>query len=247
MRYFARVEYDGTPFNGWQSQKNQKSSQTVQWKLEEALSTVINDKVAVVGAGRTDAGVHGRGQGIHFEIDDSIDINRVEFSVNSLLPKEIAIYNMQNVSSDFHARFSAKERTYRYFFVKRKTPLSQNRALFVSYKTDWDLFKKSADMLLGRHDFTAFCAARAGTDNMNCDILDSSLIENENGFIYQIKADRFVYKMVRSIVGTLIDISRGRLDYSIDYVISEKKRELVGNTAPAFGLVLEYVKYDEVK
>ncbi len=245
MRCFCRVEYDGTDYNGWQVQNGQES-RTIQAELEKAFYTIVREEVKVTGAGRTDAGVHGRGQGLHMDLPDYADLRKYEFSINSLLPPDISIYNLQKVRDDFHARFDAIERHYNYYFVKRKTPLMKKRALHLIHDIDIDLFQKNADMLLGSHDFSAFCASGANTDNMVCNITEALLSDIGEMQIFSIKADRFIYKMVRSLVGTLIDISRGKLDYSMELILEKNDRFWVGQTAPAHGLVLEYVKYKDV-
>lgn len=245
MRCFCRVEYDGTDYNGWQIQNGQVA-RTVQGELNKAFGTVCREDVKVTGAGRTDAGVHGRGQGLHIDLPDYADLDKYEFSVNSLLPHDVSIYNLQQVSDDFHARFNAVERHYNYYMVKRKTPLMRKRALHIIHDVNFDTFSENAEMLLGEHDFTAFCASGANTDNMVCNIKEAKLSDLGEMLIFSIKADRFIYKMVRSLVGTLLDISRGKLNYSMEKILKENDRFLVGQTAAAHGLVLEYVKYKDV-
>lgn len=244
MRCFCRVEYDGTAYAGWQIQNNDRS---IQSELESAFSTVVRRPCKIVGAGRTDAGVHAKGQGMHIDLPDKIDLKKCESSVNALLPNDIAVYNFQVVEDSFHARFSAIERCYKYYIVSRKMPLWDGRAHVVTLRVDWELVNKNIPSLIGKHDFTAFCSSGSSADSKVCEVKYASL-ENNNGVrIFNITADRFIYKMVRSIVGTLIDIGRGRITDSLDKIIESNDRTLVGNTVSACGLVLEYVDYSGVK
>ena len=184
---------------------------------------------------------------MHIDLPDKVDLKKCESSVNALLPDNIAVFNFQIVEDSFHARFSAVERCYKYYIVSRKTPLWGGRAQVVTFQVDWELVNKNIPCLLGKHDFTAFCASGSSADNKVCTVRRASM-ENEKGvYIFTITADRFIYKMVRSIVGTLIDIGRGRITDSLDTIIKSKDRSRVGNTVSACGLALEYVSYAEVK
>ena len=241
MRYFFRVEYDGTRFGGWQYQPNRMS---VQQLIEEALTVVLRAPCRVTGAGRTDAGVHARGQGAHFDAEGEIDVARVASSLNALLPCDVAVYGMAAVRPDFHARYAASSRVYKYYFSGRKSPLNFNRAWAIHYPMDWERMNREIRCLAGRRDFTAFCASGADSGDRECDIRRAELSYIKDGItVFTIEANRFIYKMVRSIVGTLVDIGRGRLDDSLDAVIASRDRNRVGETAPACGLVLEWVGY----
>lgn len=240
MRYFFRVEYDGSDFGGWQRQPNAVSIQEV---LENAIQIAVRTPVSVTGAGRTDAGVHARGQGVHFDIDQKLDLRKCELSINALLPKTVGIYDLQLVDDAFHARFSAINRRYKYYMCTRKSPLNFQRAWMLYYRIDWEKIRTNIEYLKGVHDFTSFCASGSGTDNNVCNVKHSSLTF-ENGFIvFAIEADRFIYKMVRTVVGTLIEIGRGKIKTSLKEIIDGRHRGLAGETAPPFGLVLEHVEY----
>jgi tRNA pseudouridine38-40 synthase len=240
VRYFVRVEYDGTSFGGWQRQPNAVS---IQEKLEHAFSVALRTKISITGAGRTDAGVHGRAQGAHFDCDQKFDLARLELSVNAILPHEISIYNLCPVDNVFHARFSAVSRRYRYSMCVRKTPLLYKRVWMIFKKIDWDLVKQNTTHLLGRHDFETFCASGATSDNTICTVTRASLDKIDECIVFTIEADRFIYRMVRSVVGTLIDIGRGNITQSMEEIIASRDRMKAGSTAPACGLVLDYVKY----
>jgi tRNA pseudouridine38-40 synthase len=243
VRYFFRVEYDGTRYGGWQSQTNAKS---VQETIASAFSTVVREKCAVTGAGRTDAGVHARAQGAHIDIDSPITIQKCELSVNAVLPNDISIYHLRPAPSDFHARYSPLKRRYIYSIALRKKPLSFKKAWMVFYNVDWEKVRLSAAALLGRHDFTVFCAKGSSTKNMVCTVSRAELTELTDGYAFIIEADRFLYKMVRTIVGTLIDIGRGKITDSMEAIIESKNRKRAGETAPACGLVLDYVEYEGI-
>ena len=240
MRYFFRVEYDGTDFGGWQRQPNAVSIQEL---LEKALTVALRAPSEITGAGRTDAGVHARAQAVHFDSEKKIDLGKLQLSLNALLPPQIAVYNMAEVDSSFHARFSAVSRQYKYYLSLRKQPLFLKRVWMIYNKVDWDLVRKNSLDLLGTHDFETFCASGAGSDNTVCTVKNVNLVETRDGLVFTIEADRFIYKMVRSVVGSLIDIGRGRFNSTMAEIIESKDRSRAGSTAPPFGLVLERVNY----
>jgi tRNA pseudouridine38-40 synthase len=240
MRYFFRVEYDGTRYGGWQSQENAPG---IQDALSSAFTTVVRHPCSVTGAGRTDAGVHAAAQGAHVDIDADVNVARCERSVNAVLDDDICIYGMRQVAPEFHARYSALWRRYIYSMVSRKKPLLHKRVWMIFYEIDWARVQTNIPMLVGTHDFSAFCAAGTSTENMVCTVRDASLVEEAERRVFSITADRFIYKMVRSIVGTLIDIGRGRLTTTIGDIIAQKNKKAAGETAPACGLVLDYVEY----
>ncbi len=243
MRYFFRVEYDGTRYGGWQRQNN---APTIQEELETAFHTVLRASCRIVGAGRTDAGVHALGQGAHVETETPFDPAAVEASVNALLPADIAVYHLQAVAEGFHARYSARSRRYRYLLCPRKRPLLFKRAWMVFYPIDWSTVESSARLLEGRHDFSAFCAAGSGARHALCTVTHASLTTENDLRVFTIEANRFVYTMVRSIAGTLIDIGRGRITESMTKLLAAKDRRRAGMTAPACGLVLDKVLYEGV-
>lgn len=243
-RYFARVEYDGTDFCGWQIQPD---CITVQGEIEKALSVILRQPIKLMGAGRTDAGVHGKRQAIHFDAEGEVNCRKLYKGVNSLTPKGISLYDIQPISEAFHARFSAKERKYTYYITTRKSPLLKNRAAVITYPIDWGLVKEAAKGFLGTHSFSSFCASGCYTDNHVCIVSISELTQvDEHLWKYTIAANRFVYKMVRTIVGTLMEIGRGRITESVTDILKEENRHIAGITAPAEGLVFEDVTYDEV-
>ena len=241
MRYFFRIEYDGTRYCGWQ---NQPTGISVQQLIEEALTVALRAPCSIVGAGRTDAGVHARAQGAHFDAPEAVDTERLTISLNALLPPDIAVYGMVRVRDGFHARYSAVSRRYIYYFSDRKNPLNYKRVWMIYYPVDWERAALEAKHIVGRHDFTAFCSSGADSDDKECDVSLAAFSRDEFGVrMFTIEANRFIYKMVRSLVGTLVDIGRGRISAAMDAIIASRDRNMVGETAPACGLVLERVGY----
>jgi tRNA pseudouridine38-40 synthase len=243
MKYFFRVEYDGTGYGGWQRQKNAPS---IQETLEKAFSTATREPCRVTGAGRTDAGVHARAQGAHVELGTAIDTRGTELSVNALLPPDIAVFRLQQVGDDFHARFSAASRRYCYYMCPRKRPLLFKRVWMVFYEVDWGRVESECAAIIGAHDFSAFCASGSGARHARCTVRQATLSSQGDLKVFTVEADRFVYMMVRSLIGTLVDIGRGRLAASLTGIIASRDRKLAGTTAPACGLVLDNVYYEGV-
>jgi tRNA pseudouridine38-40 synthase len=243
MRYFFRVEYDGGFFFGWQSQAEGK---TVQSEIEKAFETVLRTKIRITGAGRTDAGVHASAQGAHADLPEGTDIGRLVVSANAVLPQSIAVRDFTAVNPDFHARFSARERTYEYVMAFRKTPLFYKRAWVITYDVNWKLVEAQLSHLVGCHDFRAFCASNHGAKTTVCNVTRAEIRKKGDFRIFTISANRFLYRMVRSITGTLIDIGRGAITEPLDSIIKSGDRSLTGETAPAWGLTLTGVTYQEV-
>jgi tRNA pseudouridine38-40 synthase len=243
MRYFFRVEYDGTAYGGWQ---HQTTTPSIQDALEHAFSTVVRAPCCVTGAGRTDAGVHAKAQGAHIDASGPLDTRLCEHSVNALLPPDIAVCKLQRVDDAFHARFSALSRVYRYRICGSKRPLLYNRAWPVFYEIDWDRARRETAQLCGEHDFSAFCSSGSGVAHARCTVSRASIATEDDCTVFTIEANRFVYNMVRSIVGTLVDIGRGHLQTSMTAILASGKRESAGLTAPACGLTLEQVTYQGV-
>ena len=243
MRYFFRVEYDGTDYHGWQRQPNGMS---VQEALEGAFAIVTRGRCVVVGGGRTDAGVHARRQGAHVDLDGEVDTGQLQRSVNGVLPPDIAIASLQPVADDFHARFSAAERRYRYTVVQHKSPLNRRTAWVHSYAVDWDRVARETAVLVGEHDFATFCAAGSESETTICRVSRAELVACENQWVFFVCANRFLYRMVRSLVGTLTDIGRGARGDSMAHILGSRERAAAGPTAPACGLLLDDVIYPGV-
>lgn len=241
MRYFLELAYRGTCYHGWQRQPNGLSVQEV---LETALSTILRQPVALVGSGRTDAGVHAGQQFAHFETENSLPSNLIR-SLNSLIPGDIAVYDCFPVRDDHHARFTATFRQYRYQISCRKDPFRQGLAYVFTMPLDVDRMNEAAERLLHYRDFKSFSKVKTDVNTFNCRI-DVAYWEQEvNGDLtFHIRADRFLRGMVRAIVGTLLAVGEGRLGVmEFEEIIDAKDRQRAGRAAPAEGLSLVAVGY----
>jgi len=235
------VEYDGINYVGWQRQENGKS---IQGEIESVLSQVLREKVNVIGAGRTDAGVHARGQVANFRTESNLDLSETKGGLNGLIPDDIVVHNVEEVPIDFHARYSAKERQYSYLITRVPSALIRNYSWLVKFPLDVELMQKAADTLIGKHDFESFCKANSDVDNYYCTATSASWHQEGSLLIFMINADRFLHGMVRALVGTMVDVGRGYTTFENFLKILEKKnRAEAGMSAPAKGLVLEKVIY----
>ena len=235
------LEYDGTNYVGWQRQDNGRS---IQGEIESVAQKILQEKVSIIGAGRTDAGVHARGQVANFRTETKLTNEQVKGGLNGLLPEDIAVLSVEEVQLDFHARFSAKERHYSYLISLLPTALDRNFSWQLAYSLDVNLLDKCAKHILGVQDFESFCRAHSDVKHYNCHIKSSSWTKTENKLLYEIQADRFLYGMVRALVGTMIDVARSYITFDEFQTILEKKnRTEAGMAAPAKGLVLEKVVY----
>jgi tRNA pseudouridine38-40 synthase len=235
------LEYDGTDFVGWQYQLNGRS---VQEEIEKVLHQLLQENIRIMGGGRTDAGVHARGQVAHFSTNTNMDLQRFKKSVNGMLPRDIALQNVELVSSDFHARYSATKRRYRYFIRRGLTAIERKYCWEIFCPLDIKKMHACAEIILGEHDFQSFCKKQAEVDHYSCQVVQSQWQEKGEQLIYVIEANRFLYSMVRTLVGTMIDVGRGATpqDEFID-ILNGRNRGLAGCAAPAKGLFLEEIVY----
>ena len=243
MRYRMLIEYDGTDFHGWQIQPRKP---TVQEAIEQALAVALRRPAGITGSGRTDAGVHARGQVAHFDFDGDLDPFRLKGALNGILPPSIGILDLAPTHDTFHARYDARLRRYRYYISTEKRPLSLTHRWLVRPAPDFDRMNEAARALLGRHDFSTFCRTRSETKNRYCTIQEAVWDEEEHAGnrVFTIEADRFLHGMVRTIVGTLIEIGHGKRTIAeLETLVQGKDRTLGGPAAPARGLVLEKVYY----
>lgn len=243
-RYFIYFSYDGTDYHGWQYQPDAVS---VQQKLEEVLSLVLRRKTSVVGAGRTDAGVHARMMVAHYETDTEMEAEKVTFKLNCLLPSDIAVYRIIPVSPEAHARFSAVSRMYRYYVTLSKSPFYSRYATRLYYTLDFDKMNEAAALLLDYTDFGCFCKAHSDNKTNICHISTARWYRQEEGLYYfEVRADRFLRNMVRAIVGTLLEVGRGKTTLSqFEDIIKSGNRSHAGDSVPAQGLFLEDIVYPQ--
>jgi tRNA pseudouridine38-40 synthase len=235
------LEYDGTGFHGWQIQPNLR---TVQGELKKVLETLFQQEINITGAGRTDAGVHALGQVASFHTNKERTLYEIKKGLNALLPLDVRVLNAESVPLDFSARFSAKSRTYRYIISYKESALKRNYVWFVPYSLDISKMREFYNFLIGRQEFQSFCSSDTDTEGYWVDVKSFKLYEENSELIFEIKADRFLHHMVRIIVGTAVDISRGRLPYeSINNIIKDKDRTRAGITAPPQGLYFVSVEY----
>lgn len=238
-----KIEYDGTNYAGWQYQKNAKS---IQETMEVALKRITDRKARLVSYGRTDAGVHALGHIVNFKTDSEIPLLKLQRALNNILPKDIVIKEAKEVPPKFHSRFDARSKIYRYAIVNGPSPsaIFRNVTVHISYKLDLALMKKEAKVLIGKHDFKSFQAADRIERSSIRTIKNLSIKKSGETIKIDVEADGFLYNMVRNIVGTLIDIGRGRFPAgSMARILKAKDRKLAGETAPAKGLFLMEVKY----
>lgn len=241
-RYFIWLSYDGTNYHGWQVQPNGIS---VQGELQRVLSTLLRQNISITGAGRTDAGVHARVMAAHFEIEADIDCKQLAYKMNRMLPQDIVIDRIEEVSLDMHARFSATERTYHYYIHTRKSPFERHYSCEIHYPLDFEKMNEAGRILTTYEDFGAFCKAHSDVKTTLCNVSRAEWIQTgDTTWYFVITANRFLRNMVRAVVGTLVDVGRGRL--SLDEfrsVIEGKRRSDAGESMPGNALFLEDVKY----
>tara|TARA_B110000444_G_C18831853_1_gene593687 strand:- start:367 stop:1119 length:753 start_codon:yes stop_codon:yes gene_type:complete len=242
MRYFIEFSYNGSEFHGWQRQKN---ALTVQQILEESLSLVQGDLLTVVGAGRTDSGVHARLMVAHFDVNElSYEKINFIFKLNQLLPKSIVILNLRSVKLEAHSRFDAISRTYFYYISLIKNPFDYPLHYFYNGKLDWKLMNQASEILTNHKDFQCFSKSNTDVKTFLCDINKAKWNLNDNGAVFEITANRFLRNMVRAIVGTLIEIGNGKKNINqLEKILASKKRANAGYSAPANGLFLTKIIY----
>ena len=257
MRYFIFFGYDGTNYHGWQIQPNANS---VQQELQRALSILLRKEIEVVGAGRTDTGVHARNMAAHFDwnpeekvSEDKVSEERIPmaldqlvYRLNRILPRDIAVYEVREVDTEMHARFSATSRTYHYYIHTRKESFERHYSLQMNYPLDFEKMNQAAQHFLQHEDYAAFC--KAGGDNKTtiCHVSAARWVQTSpTTWYFEITANRFLRNMVRAVVGTLIDVGRGKItmEQFLD-ILHNGSRSDAGESMPGNALFLEDVGYD---
>lgn len=242
------IEYDGTDFNGWQIQS--PARRTVQGEIEKTLQKILKKKIRIYGSGRTDSGVHALGQTANFTTASNIACDALCRALNTNLSKDISILKVEEASLTFHAQFDAKRKTYRYTILNRHEPCAINRRFrtHIPYKLNIHAMREASKYLVGRHDFSSFVAsdpAKRGQKQSSIRRVYLSQIKKRgNLIIFEIEANGFLYKMVRNIIGTLIEIGSKKYSASnMKEILKAKNRAEAGNTAPPQGLCLHNVRY----
>jgi len=242
------VEYEGSAYSGWQLQKNEK---TIQGEIERTLKIIYKNRIAVTGSGRTDAGVHARNQVAHFDIpavNNISAVNDVLFklkkSINGLLEKDIVVKKLELCPPEFHARYDAKSRIYYYYITKTPTSVNRNFAWFISYPLNFTLMQFAAAEFLKMTDFKSFCKTGSSNKTTLCLVKKSEWHNHAGMWIYEIEANRFLYGMVRAIVGTMVALGQGKITCDHFRLMIKPDFQLgVTFKAPAHGLFLERIKY----
>jgi tRNA pseudouridine38-40 synthase len=245
MRYFMELGYNGAPFFGWQVQPGKE---TVQGCIENALSLLLREEVSVTGCGRTDTGVNARQFFAHFETEQAIDTNRLADKLNSFLPKEIAIYRIFPVEEGLHARFSAVSRTYKYYVAIAKNPFGFHFSYRIFQKLDVAKMNEAAAILLETSDFTSFSKLHTQVNNNLCRVTEARWEMVDGVLVFTVTADRFLRNMVRAVVGTLLQVGKGKITVEeFKAIIDRKDRCAAGDSVPAHALFLEKIGYPEDK
>lgn len=239
------IEYDGTAYHGWQSQDN---AVTVQDVVTDAIARLTGEDICITGSSRTDAGVHALGQVCNFFTGSSIPADKFAFALNAILPDDIVIRRSEEVTEDFHARFSTIGKKYRYLFYNSVFPsaLMRNRAYHVFYPLDVRAMAEAAEYFKGTHDFAAFSATGGSAKTTVRTITDCCVSRDGDIVTFSVKGNGFLYNMVRIMAGTLVDVGIGRISpKAVPEIIDSLDRKRAGRTAPPHGLYLEEIYYDD--
>lgn len=244
------IEYDGTDFAGWQRQplsaSQGKKQRTIQDRIETALGMVLGGEVLIIGAGRTDAGVHAKGQVANFQTNADIELARLLYSLNGVLPADIKVRSIAEVPANFNARFDATRRTYRYFITTERSAILRRFTGYYSYDFDLTAMNRCAETILGKHDFAAFSKVKAQTKTKVCTIHRARWYRRGATLLFEIAADRFLHSMVRLIAGTMIQVGNGELTVQdFKRVFDSQDVKQASPSAKASGLFLWHVDYDE--
>jgi tRNA pseudouridine38-40 synthase len=241
MRYVMSLAFKGTRYHGWQKQHNALSVQSV---LDEKLSLLIGTNIETLGCGRTDTGVHAKEFFAHFDAPKPINAEQVLYKLNQILPNDIAVYSVKEVEPDFNARFDALSRTYEYLISTKHNPFMIEQAWYQYGKLDLEAMNRAAVLLLGKKDFESFSKVHTQVNNFICEVHEAYWRIEGDQLIFTITANRFLRNMVRAIVGTLVNIGKGKMGYEeIENILAKKDRCEAGQSVPAHGLYLTRIVY----
>ena len=242
MRYFIKLAYNGTHYHGWQSQPN---APTIQETLNTAMTVIFNTEINLMGAGRTDTGVHAKEMFAHFDLDSTFDIPNTIHKLNSFLPKDIVIFAIIPVAPEAHARFDASQRTYEYHINRFKDVFRTDGSWYYHQNLNVDLMNLAAAELKNHIDFECFSKVNTDVNTFNCSITEAYWKQENDQLIFTISANRFLRNMVRAIVGTLINVGLEKLTLAdFKAIIESKDRNKAGFSVPAHGLYLTQITYD---
>ena len=244
MRYFIELSYHGKHYHGWQKQANEIS---VQETIEKALSILLKEEISVIGCGRTDAGVHARQFFLHFDIEKQLDKEKLKYKLNSFLPEDIGIFQVLRVNDDAHARFNAVSRSYQYRISLDKNVFENDLSLYI-YQTDLNTKKmdEASALLMNYTDFKCFSRSKTDVKTYDCKITEAYWKSDGHHLEFFITANRFLRNMVRAIVGTLLEVGKGRMTLDeFKNVIESRDREMAGASVKAKGLYLTRVIYPD--
>lgn len=243
MRYFIEFSYFGKAYHGWQKQPN---AITIQQVLEKGISTLLRSTIEVVGAGRTDAGVHAKQLFAHFDFECIENTVQLTQRLNNYLPSDIAVKGIFKAQSEAHARFDAVQRTYEYWLVQEKNPFYAERAHFIWLPLNVEAMNNAATILLEYEDFECFSKSNTDVKTFFCQVNQAVWEQKDDKLVFTITADRFLRNMVRAIVGTLLEIGLGKNHpEGIRKIIESKDRGMAGASVPAKGLYLTKIRYPE--
>ena len=243
-RYFIHLAYNGKNYCGWQIQPHAPS---VQAELERCLGLKLGQPVHLTGCGRTDTGVHARSFYAHFDLEDPIDdCVELTYRLNVFLPSDIVVYKILEVDPSLHARFDALSRTYHYYISQSKNPFHQDDAFALFVPLDVEMMQQAANLLFEYKDFTSFSKLHTQVKTNNCKIMEARWFEQDGLLVFRIKADRFLRNMVRALVGTLLEVGKGKMTLGeFRDVLEKKDRCAAGESVPAHALFLEEVNYPQ--
>lgn len=241
VRYKLDLSYVGTAYHGWQRQEN---AVTVEGTVEDALRKITGLALEAVGAGRTDTGVHAEQYVAHVDMPQAVDTVDLRYKLNAVLPQDVAIHAISEVPEDFHARYSATQRTYEYRIAREKMPFLVDRAFFYQLPLDVAAMQRAASQLVGEREYGCFCKTGGNALSMRCRVDESSWREEGNLLIFRVSADRFLRNMVRAMVGTLLEVGRGRRSEDLGALLSGGSRSAAGESVPGCGLFLVAIAYD---